>query len=68
MFISDTPTIDDALTFAVDAIDRGDMDLGAAALEWVLERQPKNPFAWLWMACTAPDEQTKRECYLRVEL
>lgn len=68
MFTGETPTVEDALTFAIDAIDRGDMNLGVAALEWVLERDPKNPFVWLWMACTVPDEQAKRECYLRAEL
>ena len=66
MFTTDTPTVEEALDFAIDAIDRGDMKLGNAALGWVLQREPENRVAWLWMACTVPDEQAKRGCYSRI--
>jgi hypothetical protein len=66
MFTTETPTVEEALDFAIDAIDRGDMKLGNAALGWVLQREPDNRVAWLWMACTVPDEQAKRGCYNRI--
>jgi len=65
MFTNEMPNIEDALTFAIDAIERGEMKQGTAALEWILQREPGNPYAWLWMACIVPDEQAKRDCYLR---
>ena len=66
MFTQEIPNVDEALEFAIDAIDRGDISLGNAALDWVLQREPKNQVAWLWMACTVPDEQAKRNCYTRI--
>ena len=66
MFASETPTVEEALEFAINAIDRGDLKLGNAALGWVLQREPDNRVAWLWMACTVPDEQAKRGCYSRI--
>jgi len=68
MFTNETPNVEEALEYAITAIDRGDMNLGSAALEWVLEREPKNQVAWLWMACTVPDEQTKRNCYTQASI
>ena len=58
-----TPNIEEALEYAVDAIDRGDLQLGNAALTWVLERDPSNRIALVWMACTVPDEHAKRTYY-----
>ena len=63
MHNQDTPNIEEALEFAIDAIDGGNMKLGNAALEWVLEREPSNRIALLWMACTVPDEHSKRGYY-----
>jgi hypothetical protein len=63
MYKQDATNIDEALEFAIDAIDRGNMKLGSAALGWVLEREPSNRIALLWMACTVSDEDTKRRCY-----
>jgi hypothetical protein len=60
------PTVDEALSYAVEAIERGNVAVGKAALGWVLQREPDNPQAWLWMACCVPDEGSKRGCYLRV--
>jgi hypothetical protein len=62
----DNPNIDEALEFAIEAIDRGDMQLGIAALEWVLQREPFNRIALLWMACTVSDEGSKRAYYSRI--
>jgi hypothetical protein len=63
---SNAPTVKEALDFAAIAIKRGDIALGRARLEWILEREPDNPLAWLWCTkCTdATDEQIK--CFYRV--
>jgi len=57
--------VDEAIEYAIKAIERGEINLGTAALEWVLDREPKNQLAWLWMACTVVDEKAKRECYIK---
>jgi hypothetical protein len=59
------PTVRDALDLAAVAIKRGDIPLGRARLEWVLERDPENVLAWLWSTkCTdARDEQIR--CFYR---
>jgi hypothetical protein len=62
-----TPTTEYALEYAIDAIERGKIILGNEALGWVLQREPDNRVAWLWMACTAPDEDAKRACYSRID-
>jgi hypothetical protein len=61
------PNLEQALAYAIDAIDRGDLELGYMALGWVLQREPENPVAWLWMACTVQEEERKRECYERAD-
>jgi Tfp pilus assembly protein PilF len=66
MFTGQTPTVEEALEFAIQAIDRGDVKLGNAALDWVLQREPNNPIAWLWMACCVTGEEAKRGCYARI--
>ena len=66
MFAAETPSVEEAIEFAVQAIDRGDYKLGNAALDWVLQKEPDNPVAWLWMACCLTDEEAKRNCYSRI--
>jgi hypothetical protein len=63
---TEAPSVDEAIEFAIQAIDRGDLKLGSAALGWVLQREPENPLAWLWMACTVSEEEAKRDCYSRI--
>jgi hypothetical protein len=63
MFVDETPSIEEALEFAINAIEGGDMKLGNAALEWILGRDPTHNIALLWMACTVSDEHTKRHYY-----
>lgn len=59
-------TLKQALDLAAVAIKRGDIALGRARLDWILERDPDNPLAWLWLSrCTdARDEQAM--CFYRV--
>ena len=66
MFAAETPSVEEAIEFAVQAIDRGDYKLGNAALDWVLQKEPDNAVAWLWMACCLTDEEAKRSCYSRI--
>ena len=63
--MSDEPTIKDALNGAVNAIKRGDLETGKAGLKWVLEREPNNVLAWLWMSRCAPTNEAKLECFNR---
>ncbi len=58
-------SIGDALEFATNAIEGGDLKRGKAALNWVLQREPDNATAWFWMACCVEDENQKQECYRR---
>ena len=58
--------IEDALNFAIEAIDRGNLAAGKKALEWVLQREPENQVAWVWMACCVPDEAAKRQCFKEI--
>lgn len=56
----------EAITSAVEAIQRGDLGQGRATLTWVIREQPNNRLAWLWMACCVNEESARDECYQRV--
>ncbi len=62
----DDPTIEEALTKGVTAIKGGDLETGKACLRWVLEREPNNVLAWLWMSRCAPNNEAKLKCFNRV--
>lgn len=62
----DDPTIKEALDGAANAIKRGDLETGKAILRWVLEREPNNVLAWLWISRCAPTNEAKLECFNRV--
>ena len=62
----DEPTINEALEKGVTAIKGGDLETGKANLRWVLEREPNNVLAWLWMSRCAPTNEAKLECFNRV--
>jgi len=62
------PSIDEALDYAIEAVNRGDIPKGKAALEWVLRKDPDNVNAWLWMACCMPDDNDRQACYRKVNL
>lgn len=62
------PSIDEALSFAIDAVNRGDISKGKAALEWVLRKDPDNVNAWLWMACCMPNDSDRQACYRKVNM
>lgn len=62
---ADLTSVSQALDFAVGAIDRGQAKQAKAALGWVLQREPDNGLAWIWMAACVDDETAKQECYRR---
>ena len=64
-FKSSVVSIGDAIESAVGAIQRGDLGEGRATLTWVLQENPGNRLAWLWMACCVTDEPQRDECYRR---
>jgi Tfp pilus assembly protein PilF len=57
--------VNQAISSAVEAIQRGDFGQGRATLTWVLNEQPDNRLAWLWMACCVHEESERNECYRR---
>ncbi|NIS79237.1 MAG: hypothetical protein GTO14_03235 [Anaerolineales bacterium] len=59
-------SLQEALTIAVSAIKRGELQQGQKALRWILEQDPSNTSAWLWLACCLDDDEAKAECYRRV--
>ena len=63
---SSNMSIDEAVQFAAQAIDNGDLHKGKSMLNQVLEQVPSHPIAWMWMACCVSDEEMKRECYRRI--
>jgi len=58
-------SVEQALDVGVQAVERGDLSDGEAALSWVLKKDPANQVAWFWLACCAPDDDAKQECYRR---
>lgn len=59
-------SIDEAIQYAAEAIDQGDLHTGKSTLDQVLKQAPSHPIAWMWMACCVTDEDMKRECYRRI--
>lgn len=60
------PTTEEAIGYAVESIRNKDFQRGQAALTWVLDREPRNIVAWLWMAQCVRSEEAKAECMRRV--
>ncbi|HLC06489.1 MAG TPA: hypothetical protein VJK02_25935 [Anaerolineales bacterium] len=60
------PSTEEALGYAVQSIREKDYRKGQAALTWVLDREPKNVVAWLWMAQCVRSEEARSECMRRV--
>lgn len=59
-------SLQEALAIAIEAVQRGEIQQGQKALRWILEQDPKNTSAWLWLACCLDDDESKQECYRRV--
>lgn len=61
-------SVNEAMDLAVGAIERGEPGKAKQALGWVLQRDPHNGLAWIWMAAILDDESAKEECYRRASL
>lgn len=59
-------SIQEAIEIGISAVKRGEVANGRRALQWVLEKDPNNTTAWLWLACCLEDDKAKDECYRRV--
>jgi Tfp pilus assembly protein PilF len=57
--------VEQVFQMAVDAVDRGEISKGKAALAWVLDQDPNYAAAWLWLACCLQDDEAKQNCYRR---
>jgi len=66
MVAPSNPSIKEALDRAAILIKRGNLAEGKAGIEWVLERDPDNVLAWLWMTRCVIGRRAKLECYQRV--
>lgn len=62
----DTPSTREVLDSAANAIKRGDTALGKEGLQWVLEKDPENVLAWLWMSRCVEGAEAKLKCFHRV--
>ena len=58
--------VENDLQQAIAAIKSGDKTLGRSILVRIVQQQPKNELAWLWLsACVSTDEQ-RRDCLKKV--
>jgi len=60
------PTVTEALDKAANTIKGGDLETGKEILKWVLEREPNNVLAWLWMSRCVKTNEAKLDCFNRV--
>ena len=58
-------SIDEAISSAVEAIQRGDLGQGRTTLSWVVREDPHNRLAWVWLATCVNEEEARDECYRR---
>jgi Tfp pilus assembly protein PilF len=56
-------SIEEAISSAVEAIDRGDLGQGRTTLSWVVREDPDNRLAWVWLAACVDDDSARDECY-----
>jgi Tfp pilus assembly protein PilF len=60
------PSVEEALDTGIQAVEGGNIQQGEAALSWVVQKDPQNVVAWIWLACCAPDDTAREACYRRV--
>ena len=58
-------SIEEAITSAVEAINRGDLGQGRTTLSWVVREEPDNRLAWVWLAACVDNDPARDECYRR---
>ncbi|GEM_PF-895003 len=57
--------MENAISEAVSAIESGDKKRAHSLLLGVIQEDPNNVLAWLWMAEVYADPKNKKDCYLR---
>jgi Tfp pilus assembly protein PilF len=60
-------TIEEGLEVAIAALQQDDFNRARSLLTQILQHDPRNAAAGLWMAACVPDEKAKRDCYRRAE-
>lgn len=60
------PSVKEVLDLAAISIRQGDLAEGKAGLDWVIQRDPENVLAWLWMSRCVKTPQEKLACYQKV--
>jgi len=58
-------SVEEAITSAVEAINRGDLGQGRTTLSWVVREEPDNRLAWVWLAACVDNDSARDECYHR---
>ena len=57
---------DDELIQAIDMILAGNKKEAQAILQDMVEREPENEYAWLWLGDCMISDVDKKQCYYRV--
>ncbi len=57
-----TPEMENLLQRAVTHVNAGELDQGRALLEKILEQDPKNDLAWVWLSGCVDDPMQRRIC------
>jgi hypothetical protein len=60
------PTVTEALEFAVQKVRASDYRTGRAVLAWILQHQPENVVAWLWLARCIFNREEQALCMQKV--
>lgn len=58
--------IEEALEFAIEAVNHGELQKAKVALDWIIKQDANNTTAWLWLACCVTDDEAKQNCYKQV--
>ena len=58
-------TVEEAISSAVEAIQRGDLGQGRSTLSWVVREDPNNRLAWVWLTACVEEDEARDECYRR---
>jgi hypothetical protein len=66
MAVQRTPTVTEAMDMAVRKVRAKDYGTGRAILAWVLQSQPDNVVAWLWLARCIANREERSRCMERV--
>jgi len=66
MLPAEAAAVKATLDLAAGEIKRGEIAAGRSKLEWVLQRDPQNVLAWLWMTRCLSSREERIRCFHRV--